>query len=157
MRRFLVSVACLVAPAAAAPGPAAADRPPPTRPVIVVGGTPPATLDERDLKRGKGRVARKGDELVVRYVGAVWSTGKEIDASWGRGPFLLKLGVGTVIEGWDKGLVGMREGGRRRLVIPPPLAYGDEGAPPEIGPGETLVFVVDLVRLCRGHERRCRR
>jgi peptidylprolyl isomerase len=148
MRRPLVLV--ILAVLVAAPAVAQADRPPKTRPVIVVAGDPPAELQRSDLKRGKGRRARNGDSLVVDYVLTVWSTGREVDASWGRrDPFRFPLGAGNVIPGWDQGLVGMREGGRRRLIIPPALAYGETGSEPIIGPNETLVSVVDLIRVCR--------
>jgi peptidylprolyl isomerase len=84
----------------------------------------------------------------MQYVGIAFSTGEEFDASWGRGqPFKFKLGQGMVIPGWDKGIVGMRAGGRRQLVIPPDLAYGAQGQPPSIGPNETLVFDVDLLKV----------
>ncbi len=74
------------------------------------------------------------------------STGEEFDASWNRGePFDFPLGGGRVIQGWDQGVAGMKVGGRRRLVIPPHLAYGDRGAGGVIQPGETLIFVVDRV------------
>jgi peptidylprolyl isomerase len=74
------------------------------------------------------------------------STGEEFDASWNRGStFQFPLGAGRVIAGWDRGVAGMKVGGRRRLVIPPHLGYGDRGAGGAIKPGETLIFVVDLV------------
>ena len=80
------------------------------------------------------------------YVGVAHSTGEEFDASWNRGaPLDFRLGVGMVIAGWDQGIEGMRVGGRRRLTIPPHLAYGDRGAGGAIKPGETLIFVVDLM------------
>jgi peptidylprolyl isomerase len=114
-------------------------------------GSPPRTLVKEDLVRGKGPPAKPGDTLTVNYVGVTFSTGEEFDASWDRGePFQLVLGRGDVIAGWDKGLVGMREGGRRILTIPPELAYGRTGSPPLIGPNETLVFVVDLIDLKSG-------
>ncbi|MGH9164353.1 MAG: FKBP-type peptidyl-prolyl cis-trans isomerase, partial [Acidimicrobiales bacterium] len=84
----------------------------------------------------------------VHYVGVSWSTGRQFDASWDRGStFSFPLGGGQVIAGWDQGVAGMRAGGRRRLTIPPDLAYASRGAGGVIGPGETLVFVVDLVRV----------
>jgi peptidylprolyl isomerase len=153
MRRVLPALTLAALLLAAVP--AAADRPPRTRPVIVVAGTPPAEPGSSDLRRGDGRTARRGDTLVVDYVGAAWTTGREVDSSWDNQPFRFRLGAGEVIEGWDRGLRGMREGGRRRLIIPPGFAYGAEGSPPSIRPDETLVFVVDLIRVCRG-ERRCR-
>src|SRR3954452_10944019 len=109
-------------------------------------GQPPASLQGRDVVQGNGKPAESGDTLTVQYVGVSWSTGQEFDSSWSRGkePFKFKLGAGMVIPGWDQGLVGMRAGGRRELVIPPTLAYGPKGQPPAIAPNETLVFVVDL-------------
>jgi peptidylprolyl isomerase len=111
-------------------------------------GSPPRRLVKDDIVRGNGGTARPGDRVTVRYVGVSFSTGEEFDASWNTGrPYSFRLGAGDVIPGWDKGIVGMREGGRRELTIPPELAYGSEGAPPDIAPNETLVFVVDLVRI----------
>jgi peptidylprolyl isomerase len=113
-------------------------------------GSPPKTLQVEDIVKGKGRAARRGDAISVQYVGVAFSNGQEFDSSWERGqPFQFRLGANPpeVISGWDRGLVGMRQGGRRQLTIPPDLAYGADGQPPDIGPNETLVFVVDLVRL----------
>ena len=120
-----------------------------TRPVIPKPtGSPPRRLVKEDVVRGKGPAAQPGDKVAVRYVGVAFSTGEEFDASWdGGGPFVFRLGAGRVIAGWDRGIVGMRRGGRRLLTIPPEQAYGAEGFPPDIAPNETLVFVVDLVAL----------
>jgi peptidylprolyl isomerase len=109
-------------------------------------GAPPAELVKADIVKGKGRAARAGDLVSVQYVGNSWSTGTQFDASWDRGaePFQFPLGAGQVIAGWDQGVAGMRRGGRRLLVIPPDLAYGSESPSPDIGPNETLIFVVDL-------------
>jgi peptidylprolyl isomerase len=110
-------------------------------------GPVPRKLKVQDIVKGKGPAAKTGDELTVQYVGVTFSTGDQFDASWDNGqPFSFQLG-GQVIEGWNKGLKGMRKGGRRELTIPPQLAYGAQGSPPAIGPNETLVFVVDLVGL----------
>jgi peptidylprolyl isomerase len=110
-------------------------------------GKPPSKLVERDLVRGKGAPAKPGETVVVQYVGVAWSTGKEFDSSWSRNQaFSFPLGAGQVIRGWDQGVVGMRPGGRRLLVIPPSLGYGAQGAGAAIKPNETLVFVVDLER-----------
>jgi peptidylprolyl isomerase len=113
-------------------------------------GTPPRRLEKDDIVRGKGPAAKAGDTLTVHYAGVSFSTGDEFDTSWNSGqPFRFPLGAGQVIPGWDKGLVGMRRGGRRMLTIPPELAYGSAGQPPTIGPNETLVFVVDLLAIAR--------
>jgi peptidylprolyl isomerase len=110
------------------------------------GGEPPAELEITDIWEGDGAVAKAGDTVQVHYVGVAYSTGEEFDASWNRGdPLEFRLGVGQVIAGWDRGVQGMRVGGRRQLVIPPDLAYGDRGAGRSIAPGETLIFVCDLV------------
>jgi peptidylprolyl isomerase len=79
-------------------------------------------------------------------VGVTFSAGEEFDASWNRGqPLDFTVGIGQVIEGWDKGLLGMKVGGRRRLEIPADQAYGSRGAGGVIGPDEALIFVVDLL------------
>jgi peptidylprolyl isomerase len=110
------------------------------------GGEPPKTLEVTDVWEGDGAVAKAGDTVEVHYVGVAYSTGEEFDASWNRGePLQFRLGVGQVIAGWDQGVQGMKVGGRRQLVIPPDLAYGDRGAAGAIAPGETLIFVCDLV------------
>ncbi len=107
---------------------------------------PPAELQVEDLVEGDGEQAVVGRTVEVHYVGVSHATGREFDASWNRGStFRFELGGGQVIDGWDQGVAGMQVGGRRRLTIPPHLAYGDQGAGGVIGPGETLVFVVDLV------------
>ena len=110
------------------------------------GGEPPADLEITDLWEGTGAEAKAGDTVEVHYVGVAFSTGEQFDASWDRGsPLQFRLGVGQVIQGWDQGVQGMKVGGRRQLIIPPGLAYGDRGAPGAIAPGETLIFVCDLV------------
>ena len=114
--------------------------------VNVPGGEPPAGLEITDIWEGDGPVAQAGDTVQVHYVGVAFSNGREFDASWDRGdPLEFRLGAGQVIVGWDQGVQGMRVGGRRQLVIPPGMAYGDRGAGRAIAPGETLVFVCDLV------------
>jgi peptidylprolyl isomerase len=114
-------------------------------------GAPPAALEKQDIVTGKGKAAKAGDTVSVQYVGNSWSTGTQFDASWDRGgrPFTFPLGAGQVIAGWDQGVAGMKPGGRRLLVIPPGLAYGAQSPSPEIGPNETLIFVVDLEKLRR--------
>ncbi|MFE7516157.1 FKBP-type peptidyl-prolyl cis-trans isomerase [Streptomyces sp. NPDC091368] len=110
------------------------------------GGEPPKDLEIKDLWEGDGEVAKAGQFVQVHYVGVAFSTGEEFDASWNRGSALeFKLGVGQVIAGWDQGVQGMKVGGRRQLIIPAHLAYGDRGAGSAIAPGETLIFVCDLV------------
>ena len=109
-------------------------------------GEPPADLQISDITVGDGPEAVPGSTVSAHYVGVAVSAGEEFDASWNRGEALeFPLGRGMVISGWDRGIAGMRVGGRRRLVIPPHLAYGDRGAGGVIKPGETLIFVVDLV------------
>ena len=108
-------------------------------------GKPPTKLTVVDIVPGKGAAAKEGDTLNVDYAGNSWSTGKEFDASWKRKQtFPVTLGQGQVIPGWEQGLVGMKPGGRRLLVIPPDLGYGSTGSGTAIKPNETLLFVVDL-------------
>ncbi|OYO01138.1 FKBP-type peptidyl-prolyl cis-trans isomerase [Enemella evansiae] len=109
-------------------------------------GPPPADLQITDLSEGDGAEAKAGDTVHVHYVGVAYSTGEEFDSSWNRGaPLSFPLGGGRVISGWDQGIQGMKVGGRRQLVIPPDQAYGDRGAGGVIKPGETLIFICDLV------------
>lgn len=114
--------------------------------IKVPDGEPPAELQVADIKEGDGKTGCAGDVLTVKYVGVTYATGTQFDASWDAGrDFPFQIGQGAVIEGWDKGLLGMRVGGRRELVIPPDLAYGDQEQGADIPAGSTLVFVVDLV------------
>ena len=116
--------------------------------VTVPDELPPDELQIEDIVKGKGPAAKKGDKLTMQYVGLTWSTSVEFDASWDRGePFVLTLGKGEVIPGWDQGIPGMRRGGRRQLTIPAELAYGAQGSPPKIGPNECLRFIIDLVKI----------
>jgi peptidylprolyl isomerase len=118
------------------------------KPVVAVpSGAPPKRLVVKDLIKGHGTAARTGSMITVNYVGVLYKGGKEFDSSWKTGqPFApFRLGGGSVIPGWDQGLVGMKGGGRRELIIPPSLAYGKTGSPPTIPPNATLVFVVDLL------------
>jgi peptidylprolyl isomerase len=111
-----------------------------------IDGPAPSDLVVEDIRPGDGAEAASGQTVEVHYVGVAHSTGEEFDASWNRGStFRFPLGAGRVIAGWDRGVAGMKVGGRRRLVIPPHLGYGDRGAGGAIKPGETLIFVVDLV------------
>jgi peptidylprolyl isomerase len=102
----------------------------------------------KDLIVGTGKTAQVGDTITVNYVGVIYKTHKEFDSSWSRGQpttFKLTSGTGGVIDGWVKGLAGMKVGGRRELIIPPGLAYKAAGSPPTIPPNATLIFVVDLL------------
>lgn len=130
----------------------------PARPSAAAGGTaktkPTVNLPKRtasnkvvynDIEAGSGAEAKDGDRVTLNYVGVSFETGEEFDASWDRGePITFTLGAGEVIPGWDAGIVGMKKGGRRKLVVPPRYAYGEAGFPPAVGPNETLVFVIDL-------------
>jgi peptidylprolyl isomerase len=107
---------------------------------------PSYQLEIEDIVAGDGEEATSGRIVEVHYVGVSWKTGEQFDASWDRGDtFKFGLGKGQVIRGWDEGVAGMKVGGRRRITIPPDMAYGKRGAGGVIGPDETLVFVVDLV------------
>jgi peptidylprolyl isomerase len=120
---------------------------PPERPNIEKPeGDIPFELGIDDVVVGEGDEATKGKKVSVHYVGVAFSTGDEFDASWDRGkPFEFKLGKGQVIPGWDRGVEGMKVGGRRQLTIPSAMAYGARGAGGAIKPNEPLVFVVDLL------------
>ena len=124
----------------------ASDR---TKPEVTVpGGAPSQELVENELIEGTGAEAKSGDEVTVQYVGVGTESEEEFDASWDRGePFGFQLGSGQVIPGWEQGVEGMKAGGRRELIIPPNLAYGEAGSPPAIGANETLVFVIDLLEV----------
>ena len=119
-----------------------------TEPKVTVPKTPaPTTLVKKDLISGTGAVAQSGDTITVNYVGALYTNGTVFDASWKHNQTLpLVLGAGQVIPGWDQGLVGMRVGGRRELIIPPALAYGAT-AKSGIPANSTLIFIVDLLGL----------
>jgi peptidylprolyl isomerase len=114
--------------------------------ISVPAGDPPATLQVHDLVPGSVRKAKRGDQVAVQYSLVTWSDGKQADSSWARNaePFAFELGEGMVIDGFDQGITGMKIGGRREIVVPPDLGYGEAGSGP-IKPSETLIFVVDLV------------
>jgi FKBP-type peptidyl-prolyl cis-trans isomerase len=110
--------------------------------------SPPTHLVVKDLKTGTGAAAQPGDQVSVQYVGVLYNDGSKFDSSYDRGqPFSFKLSSGQVIQGWDQGVAGMKEGGLRELIIPPDLAYGAQGQPPSIPPNATLVFVINLVKV----------
>lgn len=116
--------------------------------ITIPEGEPPTELLIEDEVIGDGDEATIGKRVIVHYSGVAWSTGSEFDSSWDRGEtFDFRLGARAVIEGWDRGVKGMKVGGRRRLTIPPDLGYGSRGAGGVIKGGETLVFVVDLVEV----------
>jgi peptidylprolyl isomerase len=115
-------------------------------PVEIPATDPPDDLLIEEITIGDGTEAAPGRNVMVHYVGVAWSNGRQFDASWDRGEsFDFRLGAGQVIAGWDRGVAGMKVGGRRRLTIPPHLGYGQPGAGGVIKGGETLVFVVDLL------------
>jgi peptidylprolyl isomerase len=118
-----------------------------TKPTVKVPkGIPSNHYAFKELEEGTGATAKSGDEVTVQYVGVGYDSEEEFDSSWSRNePFTFTLGAGEVIKGWDKGVAGMKVGGRRELLIPGDLAYGPEGRPPSIGPNETLIFVIDLL------------
>jgi peptidylprolyl isomerase len=118
-----------------------------TKPAVVPpSGPAPSKLVVKNLVTGTGPEAKAGDTVSVNYVGVLYHGGKEFDSSWKRHEtFSFPLGKGQVIPGWDQGVVGMRVGGRRELIIPSALAYGAQGSPPTIPPNAPLVFVVDLL------------
>ena len=84
--------------------------------------------------------------MTLNYVGVLWSSGKELDSTFGGSPFKFVFGTSGVIPGWDKGMKGMKVGGRRQLIVPPDLAYGAQGSPPDVPPNETLIFDIDLLK-----------
>lgn len=108
----------------------------------------PTDLVIEDITLGEGQEAVSGKSVSVHYVGVAWSTAKQFDSSWDRNePFDFGLGASQVISGWDKGVVGMKVGGRRKLTIPPDMGYGSRGAGGVIKGNETLIFVVDLLNV----------
>jgi len=118
-----------------------------TKPKVTVpSGPPPQQLEIEEIEEGTGPEAKAGDTVSVQYVGVGYESKEEFDSSWSRNePFSFQLGAGMVIPGWDQGVAGMKVGGRRELIIPPELAYGEARSPPAIGPNETLIFVIDLL------------
>lgn len=113
---------------------------------LPAGSTAPPDTTWTDIVVGTGPEAKAGANVQVRYVGVLFDTCKEFDASWGSGPGdAASFNLGQVIPGFSKAILGMRAGGRRQVVIPAKDGYGDQGTGP-IPPGATLVFVIDLVK-----------
>jgi len=107
-------------------------------------------LEIKDTKVGTGPEVKVGDTLKVNYTGWLYVDGKkatQFDTSVGKAPFTVKIGIGNVIQGWDQGLIGMKAGGTRTLIIPPALGYGAQGSPPSIPANSTLYFEVELISI----------
>jgi peptidylprolyl isomerase len=116
--------------------------------IEVPDGPPPCNLVVGDIVVGNGPAAKAGDQLTMKYVGVLYANGKQFDASWDSGQdYPVAIGTGAVIPGWDQGILGMKVGGRRQLIIPPDLAYGDQDQGAELPANSTLIFVVDLVKI----------
>lgn len=133
-------------PSAAATG-AATQEDTMTKPTVTVpDGEPPTELVINDLIEGDGETLEPGGLATMHYVGVSYSTGEQFDASWDRGAPFTSTIPGQLIEGWNEGIPGMKVGGRRELIIPSELGYGEAGAAGgAIAPGETLIFIVDLL------------
>ncbi|MEU4260904.1 FKBP-type peptidyl-prolyl cis-trans isomerase [Streptomyces argenteolus] len=117
-----------------------------TKPEIDLPEDAPTELTIRDLVVGDGLEAKPGRVVQVHYVGVTFESGKEFDTSWHRGrTFKFAVGGGKVIKGWDRGVRGMKVGGRREIIVPPRLGYGNQSPSPLIPAGSTLVFMVDLL------------
>ncbi len=132
---------------AAIADPSPAGKPGVAPTVIVPTTAPPTVLEAEDLFKGTGAEAVNGKTLEVQYVLATYSTHKVIQSSWTSSPFSFVLGANTVIKGWEEGVVGMRAGGRRELIIPPSLGYGSSAPGGGIAKNDTLVFVIDLLKV----------
>lgn len=110
-------------------------------------GSEPNGLEQTDLVVGTGAEATPGSEVTVHYIIVLNKNGKEVESSWGGEPYSFELGSGQVTAGWEQGIEGMKEGGRRELIAPSGLAYGKAGSKPGIGPNEDLLYVIDLVKV----------
>lgn len=134
-------------------GPPVAENPPAAddraaKPEVVLPEVVPDGLLVEDVVLGEGEPAVSGDVATVHFVAYSLATGEEIDSTWElAAPRLIPLVEGGAVPGFLEGVEGMQVGGRRSIIVPPALAYGDAGAPPTVGPGETLLFVVDLLDL----------
>jgi peptidylprolyl isomerase len=117
-----------------------------TKPTVTVpDGAPPCKLVSQDIIVGTGAAAKPGGDVTVQYVGVSWSTRQEFDSSWSRGGQPASFNLSRLIPAWQQGIPGMKAGGRRRLIVPPELGYG-QGGGRGIAPGETLIFIIDLVK-----------
>jgi FKBP-type peptidyl-prolyl cis-trans isomerase len=104
-------------------------------------------LKIEDIKVGQGREVKEGDTISVHYKGTL-TNGKQFGSSYDNGkPFVFKVGAGEVIAGWDKGVIGMKAGGKRRLTVPPELGYGQQGVGEDIPPNSTLIFEIELLEV----------
>ena len=129
------------------PTPTPLSTAPTTKPTIVVpDGPPPCKLVIQDIRVGDGPAATLDSTVTMQYVGVAWSTKQQFDASWDRGTPLVGP-LSEFVKGWQQGIPGMKVGGRRELIIPPALGYGPGGSPPAIAGNETLIFVVDLLKV----------
>jgi FKBP-type peptidyl-prolyl cis-trans isomerase len=119
-----------------------------TKPTVIAPkGPPPKKLVVKEIKEGTGKPVKRGDQVTVRWAGFLYKGGKEFYSTWkDHDTFTFLTDAGRVIPGWDRGMIGMKAGGRRELIIPPTLAYGAEGRP-LIPPNETLIYVVDLLAI----------
>lgn len=153
-RSIILILVCLTALAAAcsADKESTGTSPAASEPASSTATTTPSGLQYTDLTQGQGEAAAEGDSVDVHYTGWLYTDGKRgmmFDSSEGNDPFPVTIGETLVIKGWTEGLVGMKEGGKRQLIIPPSLAYGATGFPPVIPPDSTLEFEVQVVKLTK--------